>query len=304
MIPIDQKPETLRMAIAQTRIKMKPETLLRLQKGDVPKPAVLETAKASGLLAAKKTPELIPHCHPIPLEAVELFFNLKEEEVIINAEVTSIASTGVEMEALTAASVAALTIYDMLKAIDKNMEISSTILLEKKGGKSNYHEKALPGIQAALLLTDQSIFDGKIEDRLTSIVQKALEPYALEVSWRKVLGNDLEKIKQELMNLCEQGFSLVLTVGGSGLDEFDQTVEAIQWAMTRPLPGVMEAARQFGQKRSPYALLSRGMAGQRGKTVLVPLPGSRQGLQESLFAILPGLVHGLNVLNQKLKKNH
>jgi len=135
MIPISQKSETLRKAIASGKIKMAQETLQIVRENKVPKGNVLEAARIAGMMAAKKTPDLIPDCHPLPLEKCQLQFELQETEIEIKAEVETIAKTGVEMEALTAVSVAALTIYDMLKPIDKNLIIGEIKLEKKKGGE-------------------------------------------------------------------------------------------------------------------------------------------------------------------------
>jgi cyclic pyranopterin phosphate synthase len=139
MVDIGQKPDTEREAVAKGWIKMQPATLDLLRQGGLPKGDVLATAQVAGIMAAKKTPELLPLCHPILLTDVKVEFRLDEpagDSVEITARVRSRGKTGVEMEALTAVTVSALTIYDMCKSVDPRMEIGGVRLVRKSGGKS------------------------------------------------------------------------------------------------------------------------------------------------------------------------
>lgn len=138
MVDVGAKAETEREAVAAGRVLMQPETLRLLREGNLPKGDVLGTARVAGILAAKRTAELIPLCHPLLLTriAVEFKFDEAASAVEIAATVRCKGQTGVEMEALTAVSVAALTIYDMAKAVERGMVISDIRLLEKRGGKS------------------------------------------------------------------------------------------------------------------------------------------------------------------------
>ena len=138
MVDINQKDTTVRVAIANGKIIMKPNTLKRILDLDIKKGDVLNVAKLAGIMAAKKTDQLIPLCHSIPLSHVnvDLEPNIEESSINITAEASLIGKTGVEMEALTAVSVAALTIYDMCKSIDRDMIITNVRLMHKSGGKS------------------------------------------------------------------------------------------------------------------------------------------------------------------------
>ena len=139
MVDIGQKPDTEREAVAKGWIKMQPATLALLRRGGLPKGDVLATAEVAGIMAAKKTPELLPLCHPLLLTDVKVEFRLEGPEgdsVEITARVKSMGKTGVEMEALTAVAVSALTIYDMCKGVDPRMEIGGVRLVRKSGGKS------------------------------------------------------------------------------------------------------------------------------------------------------------------------
>jgi len=144
MVDIGAKAETHRIAVASAAVYMQPETLQRIADGTVPKGDVLGVARVAGIMAAKRTAELIPLCHPLMLTKVAVDFELDRvhNAVRIQAHVETVGKTGVEMEALTAVSVAALTIYDMLKAVDRGMIISDIRLEEKRGGKSGDWRRA------------------------------------------------------------------------------------------------------------------------------------------------------------------
>jgi cyclic pyranopterin monophosphate synthase len=138
MVDVSPKPETVREAVAHAVVRMRPATLRAVQRGNAPKGDVLGVARTAGILAAKRTPELIPLCHPLRLTRVDVAFDARPRrgELVVLARVRTVDKTGVEMEALTAAGVAALTIYDMVKALEKGVTITNLRLLEKSGGKS------------------------------------------------------------------------------------------------------------------------------------------------------------------------
>ncbi|MEL0209125.1 MAG: cyclic pyranopterin monophosphate synthase MoaC [Novosphingobium sp.] len=136
MVDVGGKPETQRLAIAKGAISMRPETLEAIRAGNVPKGDVLGPARIAGILAAKRTGELIPLCHPLALDAVNVDFAFADQSIVCTATASLTGRTGVEMEALTAVTVALLTVYDMAKALDKDMVIQSVRLIEKRGGKS------------------------------------------------------------------------------------------------------------------------------------------------------------------------
>ena len=139
MVDVGDKAVTARMAVAQAEIVMQPETLARISRGDMPKGDVFACARIAGIMAAKRTFELIPMCHPLPIEAVSIDFTTEAPACVrIKATLRCNWKTGIEMEALTAASVAALTVYDMCKAVDRGMVIQNICLLEKAGGKSGH----------------------------------------------------------------------------------------------------------------------------------------------------------------------
>ena len=142
MVDVTEKPETARVATARGRITMLPGTISTVRAGNAEKGDVLGTARLAGIMAAKRTAELIPLCHPLPISAITLDVVAGDDAVEISATVRTTGRTGVEMEALTAVSVAALTVYDMCKAIDRGMRIEAVRVVHKEGGKSGVFEAA------------------------------------------------------------------------------------------------------------------------------------------------------------------
>ena len=138
MVDVSPKKETARQAVARVVLKMRPATLSAIRAGQMAKGDVLGVARTAGIMAAKRTPDLIPLCHPLRITACDIAFGLdgKRSTVTIEARVRTVDKTGVEMEALTAAAVAGLTVYDMVKAVDRGVVLSGLCLLEKSGGKS------------------------------------------------------------------------------------------------------------------------------------------------------------------------
>ncbi len=142
MVDVGHKIATARKALAQAEVVMRPETLVLLMAGDLPKGDAIQVARIAGIMAAKRTPDLIPLCHPIPLSKAEVNIEaVGSRRIRITADVRNTAQTGVEMEALTACSVAALTLYDMAKAVDPSMVIEGICLLEKEGGKRGHWQR-------------------------------------------------------------------------------------------------------------------------------------------------------------------
>ena len=143
MVDVSAKPETAREAVARAVLKMAPSTLRTIRLGNAPKGDVLGVARTAGVLAAKRTPDLVPLCHPLRITGVDVTFTPQERrgQLAVEARVRTVDKTGVEMEALTAVAVAALTVYDMIKAIEKGVTITNLGLVEKRGGKSGHWKR-------------------------------------------------------------------------------------------------------------------------------------------------------------------
>lgn len=295
MKSVTSKNTTLRRATARAVVCAKEDTISRIEANDLPKKDVLAVARVAGTTAAKRTPDLIPYCHPIPVDSVEIVFSVGEDRVEIEATVEAIWKTGVEMEALTAATAAALTVYDMLKAVDDDLSIESVRLLEKRGGKSDFREHVPDGFRAAVVVTSDGTFAGKRKDRSGRIVCERLEALGIVPEY-SILPDDEGRIVEALRALIGRGTDLILTTGGTGLGPRDVTVEATRRVIEREVPGIVEAARSYGQRRTPHAMLSRGMAGVCGGTVIINLPGSSKGATETMDAIFPGVLHAFPMI--------
>ncbi len=291
MRDVSNKQSSLRTAHATAILSVSRETLEAVRTGNVPKADPLGVARVAGIQAAKNTSALIPYCHQVPLDHVAVTIGLEDARIVINAEVKAIWKTGVEMEALVAASTSALTLYDMLKIIDDRMEIQSVRLLEKRGGKSGSRDSA-KGLTAAVLVLSDSVSRGEKEDLSGKLLVEKLRGIGFNVSVLKILPDDCPQIAKELKDLSDdRGVDLVMTTGGTGAGPRDVTPEATLSVIERRLEGIEEALRNYGGDRIPTAMLSRGVAGICGRTVIVNLPGSRGGAEDGINALFPGLLH-------------
>ncbi len=283
--------------MAQAELRLSPKTLDLIRSSAVPKGDPLAVARVAAIQAAKRTSEIVPYCHPVPLDFVGVDFELRDEGIVITCTAKAIYRTGVEMEALTAASVAALTIYDMVKMLDDSMEIVGVRLVSKTGGKSDFADRRETPLRAAVLVMSDSIAEGKKEDHSGRLIAARLKEEGLEVVDYRIIPDEVDVIREALLRYADESrVDLVITTGGTGLGPRDRTPEAMAELIEREVPGIPEATRAFGQARTPYAMLSRGKAGLRGSTLIINLPGSRKGAAESLDALFPGLLHAFHML--------
>ena len=274
---------------------MKPETIALLRREELPKGNVLAAAKIAAIQAAKQASALIPLCHQLNLSWVEIEFGIGEECIDIAATVVTRESTGVEMEALTAVSVAALTIYDMCKAVDKTMEISAVRLDRKTGGKSALAATEQRPRTAILVMSD-SIAAGRGTDRSGAILREGLEKAGCAVEAFSIVPDDPAEIVATVDEWIESGVKLIVTSGGTGLGPRDLTIEALAPKFTRRLPGVEQELFRWGQGKVRTAMLSRLAAGLIGSTVVVCLPGSAGAARDALEALVPGIFHAFPML--------
>lgn len=297
MVDITNKNNTLRIATAQATVKVsKQETITAIQNDTVPKGNVFAMSKAAGLLGVKKTPELLPDCHPMPIEFAGIEYTIKGLDITIDFTVKTIYKTGVEVEAMHGASIVALNMYDMLKPIDKGIEINNIKLLEKRGGKSDYKKDLDHNIKAVVIVCSDSISAGKKEDRAGKAIIEKLETIGVEIIDYQVIPDEKEVIQEKTKTYQSNGIDLIIFTGGTGLSPRDVTPEALQPLLERSIPGMEEAIRSYGQTRTPYAMLSRSTAGMIGKTLVLALPGSTKGAAESMDAIFPAALHIFKVI--------
>jgi cyclic pyranopterin phosphate synthase len=313
MVDVGDKPVTARRAVAEASVRMRPEVLATLLDAAGPKGDALVVARLAGIGAAKQTAELIPLAHPIPLDGVEVELTADRDAgtLSLRAEVRATARTGVEMEALTAAAVAALAVYDMAKALQRDVVIERIRLLEKEGGRSGDYRAAdavapaSPTPWAAAAAPHEAVVvvvstRAAAGTRADTVGPRLVERLAAE-GWNvapepTVIADDESSLSRLLGELAESGYRLIITTGGTGLTPTDRTPEATNRAANRPVPGLAELMRSAGLASTPQAALSRGVVAARAMTLIVNLPGSPAGALESLDAVLPVLRHAVDQL--------
>jgi cyclic pyranopterin monophosphate synthase len=292
MVNITQKPFSLRKAIAQAIVTVSmPGTIRAIERKEVPKGDVFAFSRAAGLLAVKKTSDVIPDCHPLPVEYAAIGHRIDGLDIIISVEVHTIYRTGVEVEAMHGAAITALTLYDMLKPIDPTIVISEIRLLDKKGGKSSFSGTSTSPLRCAVMVCSDTVSAGVAEDASGDTVIRLLEAEGLSDIQYAVLPDDLEQIRAAALQFSAENYDLLIVTGGTGLSPRDVTPQAIGPLLDPSIPGIMEAARRYGQERTPYAMLSRGVAGFIGTTLTLTLPGSVKGVEESMEALFPYVLH-------------
>jgi cyclic pyranopterin phosphate synthase len=300
MVNITSKIMSLRRALAEATLKVSsPQTIEAILQRKVPKGDVFEFSRAAGLLAIKRTSDVIPDCHPLPIEYASITHEVKELSIIISVEVHTIYKTGVEVEAMHGASITALTMYDMLKPLDKGIQISDIRLVEKQGGKSDLKGAGGEGLKAAVLVCSDTATKEESQDKSGPLLVEHLKAYGVVLGTYKILPDDIDIIRKTTQYLQQEKYDLILFTGGTGLSPRDFTPEAVAPLITREIPGIMETARAYGQQRIPYAMLSRGIAGFMQETLIITLPGSPRAVEEYLQVLFPHVFHLFSVKNGK-----
>jgi cyclic pyranopterin monophosphate synthase len=297
MVDITHKNTSLRRAVAEATVAVSDAaTITAIQNHQVPKGDVFEAARIAALFGVKRTSDMIPDCHPLPVEFTGVTFEVGALEIRILVEVKAIYRTGVEVEAMHGASVAALTMYDMLKPIDKGIEIRNIRLVEKRGGKSDFRDRFREDLQAAVIVCSDTVSAGTKSDKAGQAVQTKLAQHGVACLAYVIIPDEVEAIQTAVLAQVAAGADLVLLTGGTGLSPRDVTPEAVRPLLDREIPGLMESARAYGQERMPWAMLSRGVAGMRGDSLVITLPGSTGGATETMDALFPWVLHVFRIV--------
>lgn len=296
MVDITHKSNTLRTAIAQAIVKVGNQaTIDAINNKLVPKGDVFEASKIAGLFAVKNTSNAIPDCHPLPIEYTSVTHTINDLTIEILITVKTIYKTGVEVEAMHGAAVAALTMYDMLKPIDKQVEIQNIKLIEKKGGKSD-SKNIDTSLKIGVIVCSDSISEGKKTDLAGKKIIEKISQLQLNTASYTIIPDDILTIQSEVLRLYLDNFNLVIITGGTGLSPRDSTPEAVIPLLDKRIPGIEETIRNYGQQRTPYAMLSRSVVGFKGDTLIMALPGSTNGAAESIDAVFPSVLHLFKII--------
>lgn len=297
MVDITPKIYSKHTALAQAVVRVSnPNTIKAIVNNEVPKGNVIETARIAGLLAVKNTSYAIPDCHPLPIEKTVFKFEINGLSIHLEVEVETVYKTGVEVEAIHGVSVAAVTIYDMLKPIDEQIEITDIKLRSGKRGKSQFQDKMDTPVNAVVIVCSDSISAGEKEDFAGKAIIKNLEKHQVIITDYTIIPDEIKVIQNLVLEHCDKGVNLILITGGTGLSKRDITPEALKPLFDREIPGIAEAMRSYGQERTLYAMLSRSLAGMKGKTLIIALPGSTKGATESMDALFPHIIHIFKVM--------
>ena len=296
MVNITHKNNSLRKAIATAILTVsRPETIEAIRDKIVPKGDVFEFSRAAGLLGIKKTSDVIPDCHPLPVEYAAITHTINGLAILITVEVHTIYKTGVEVEAMHGAAVTALTMYDMLKPLDKGVEISTIRLQSKTGGKTDLKTDFGQALRCAVVVCSDSISANQNKDSSGHLIVQKLAQFNLQAGAPIIIADDFATIQATALRLSDEAFNLVIFTGGTGLSPRDVTPDALTPLIDKHIPGIMEAARNYGQQRTAFAMLSRGVAGFIKNMLVITLPGSPKGAEESMNALFPYVLHVFKV---------
>jgi len=293
MVDVGDKVTTLRVARATGSIKLSPRTIIMLKDKHIPKGDVLSTAKIAGIQSAKRTAELIPLCHPLNITYVDISFELMQDRILIQAIVKAKDTTGIEMEALTAVSISALTIYDMCKAVDGKMVISEIKLADKQGGKTSHKTDYRPTV--GIIVLSDSISSGIGKDKSGEILKEGFVSAECNVNEFEIIPDNANKFLEAINKYIANGIELIISSGGTGIGPRDITVDVLAPKFTTRLEGVEQALHSYGLGKTKTAMLSRLQVGIIENTIIVCLPGSASASKDALQVLIPTIFHAYHM---------
>lgn len=316
MVDVTDKQITARLAIAAGEVRTTAQVLDLIRADGLPKGDALAVARLAGIMAAKKTPDLVPLCHPIAIHGVTVELVPGVDSVAIEATVRSADRTGVEMEALTCVLVAGLTLIDMIKAVDPAATVTDVRVLRKEGGKTGLwvrEDSGSESVDAAVanpakietlrsglgrgivVVASTRAARGVYEDRGGPILAEGLLTIGFD-SVDVVVVEDGEPVREALLAAVGAGVTAVISTGGTGINPSDRTPEMTRAVLDYEIPGIADAVRRSGAAKTPLAALSRGVAGVAGRTLVVNLPGSTGGVRDGLAVLREVLPHAVDQL--------
>jgi cyclic pyranopterin monophosphate synthase len=264
-------------------------------------PSVLQTACVAGQMAARRASEILPGACAAEIDSVEVAHQWGDVDLRLTAEVSGLSRAGLASRALLAVNICATALVDALDEHADSVTVEQARVVEQSGGMGDLGYDFEPPLSAAVISISDAVASGKKSDRAAEAVAAEIERLAdagVRLVSREVLGDDAHQIEALVGRLAADSVDLVLTVGGTGLAHTDVTVDTVEPMLERPIPGIMEAARAHGQQLTPLAFMSRGVAGLIGATLVVTLPGSTQGAQESCDALFPAILHVFKTLRK------
>lgn len=308
MVDVGDKAVTARTATATGRLTTTPQVIALVRADDLPKADVLATARIAGISGAKKTSELIPLCHQIPLSSVSIDFTLADDAILVTATAKTVGQTGVEMEALTAVAIAGLTLHDMIKAVDPAAVLGEIRLETKSGGKRGDWTRAGGSSNAGSSTAGSTAATAAVRPQTAAVIVASTGAAAgtrsdttgpAIAAWFAENGYAVDAVTvvadaaigEELARVLATAPAVIVTTGGTGLSPSDRTPEATIPLLDRKLPGIAEAIRARGLVSTPTAALSRAVAGTANGTVIVNLPGSSGGVRDGLAVLAGTLDH-------------
>ena len=318
MINVGKKTPTFRLAVASGTILVGEKTFFLIKNRQLPKGDPLILAEIAGIQGAKKTAELIPLCHPLPLDHIEVVLQLDEVHyaIVATAFVSTTSKTGVEMEAISAVNAALLTIYDLSKMMEPHLIISNIQLLLKKGGKSGLwlspsgvpewickkacldEQPHLTDLKSAIISLSDRAFKGIYEDRSGQYLCNTLTSMGSEVVDYQLLPDDEKSLQEKILSIVsELKPDFIFTTGGTGIGPRDITPESVLAISDKKLPGVGELLRMYGSQSTPYSWISRSCAMTIKNTLVICFPGSENGVKEGLACLAPILGHFIKMLH-------